>query len=418
MRHEVKNGLLTGIELVDNLRNALDEIHHQVRGHSSEDENSGNFTTEKDNLSACWKRLSELDNNLHEVLDTVLAEAMARDVINEVYQPRFESIDVVAQLKSDGLAPDRFPVKAKQAHMPYLKMDQQLLRYIHRNAVSNACKYGRQGELVLTLVSFNCETMEFELQVINSPGEGHEKLRELGNASEAVFEQGLRLHDNHRIKNRFVSAGDGAWIAQKCAKAMGGSCHIQFQKDLTLFSFKCPTEALFPKERVDTKSFEVPPNTIGVAVDDSKIQRKLLARIMGLVGVSDENMRVIGEQPADVFDIENVITDLLDQNRDSRILIIIDENLDYGGRGEEVVILSGSKIMKDILTALPPEDERRVFALIRSANDSAGDLATYLSRAHGFFPKAPMTRDRVREILAPLWAERFVHCESQPPASA
>jgi hypothetical protein len=115
----------------------------------------------------------------------------------------------------------------------------------------------------------------------------------------------------------------------------------------------------------------------------------------------------IGEKSSDVFEIEKVIVDLLDSHPTTKILILVDENLDYGGQGEEVVIMSGSKIMKDILTALSPEDERRVFALIRSANDSTSDLTTYLSRAHGFFPKAPVNQEKVRKILAPLWAERF-----------
>jgi hypothetical protein len=35
-------------------------------------------------------------------------------------------------------------------------------------------------------------------------------------------------------------------------------------------------------------------------------------------------------------------------------------------------------------------------------------VALYTSRTHGFFTKAPMQRDRVRDILAPFWADRFL----------
>jgi light-regulated signal transduction histidine kinase (bacteriophytochrome) len=233
-------------------------------------------------LSKCWRRLGDLDNNLHQVLDTVLAEAMARDVINEVYCPRFERIDVVALLQNTSSDVERFPVRALQTDLPFMKVDLQLLQYIHRNAVSNACKYGKQGDLVLTLVTLNQEQMELEVQVVNSPGPGHEELLGLGpKAGEAVFEQGLRLHENLRIKDRFISHGDGAWIAQKCAKSMGGSCNINFEAELTTFSFKCPTEPSTPVVALNTVDFEVPPFTYGVAIDDSKIQRKLMTRILG-----------------------------------------------------------------------------------------------------------------------------------------
>mmetsp|Transcript_126436 Transcript_126436/g.354044 ORF Transcript_126436/g.354044 Transcript_126436/m.354044 type:complete len:962 (+) Transcript_126436:88-2973(+) len=407
VRHEVKNGLLAGIELIDNIRNALDEVE---KGKNPVDQIrlSIDSLSDIEKRSTCWRRLSELDNNLHQVLDTVLAEAMARDVINEVYKPRYECVDVLANLRSASSNSERFPVRSRQADMPFLKLDQQLLHYIYRNAVSNACKYGKQGELVVTLVGYDKETMELEVQVINSPGPGHEELVGLGpQASQAVFEQGLRLHENLRIKDRFISHGDGAWIAQKCAKAMGGNCSIRFEDDLTIFSFKCPTEPLVPAVKIDTTNFVVPPDTFGVAVDDSKIQRKLMSRLLGLVGVAEENMTITGEKTSDIFGIEKLILKLLDSHPTAKILVIIDENLDYGGTGEEVVIMSGSKVMKDILTALPPEDERRILALIRSANDSTSDLAIYVSRAHGFFPKAPMTQDRLREMMAPLWAERF-----------
>jgi len=408
VRHEVKNGLLVGIELIDNLRNALDEIQKAKALESDADLALTTSGGTAENLSNCWRRLGELDNNLHEVLDTVLAEAMARDVINEVYHPRFESVDVVTLLRGACQHAERFPISTTQHDLPCLRLDPQLLRYIHRNAVSNACKYGKHGCTVATLVSFHSKTMEFELQVINSPGEGHDKLKALGDAaSDAVFEQGSRLHKDFRIKDRFISSGDGAWIAQKCARAMGGSCKIKFEDDLTLFSFRCPTEPVVPEDKIKTIDFEVPPETFAIAIDDSNIQRKLMSRILGLVGVKEEQKIVIGEKPSDVFEMEKIVMNLLKTKPDSKILCIVDENLDYGEKGQEVVIMSGSRILKDILTALPPEMERRVCALVRSANDSASDLATYLDRTHGFFPKAPMDRDRIREILAPLWAERF-----------
>jgi hypothetical protein len=34
------------------------------------------------------------DSQLHQTLDTVLAEAMARDIIHEVYEPRLERVNI------------------------------------------------------------------------------------------------------------------------------------------------------------------------------------------------------------------------------------------------------------------------------------------------------------------------------------
>ena len=86
--------------------------------------------------------MEELDVTLHEVLDTVLAEAMARDVTHEVYQPRRERLDVLCLFHNFGSKLDRderFPVVAVGPSIPYLMLDPQLLRYVHRNAISNAC---------------------------------------------------------------------------------------------------------------------------------------------------------------------------------------------------------------------------------------------------------------------------------------
>ena len=70
-------------------------------------------------------------------------------------------------------------------------------------------------------------------------------------------------------------------------------------------------------------------------------------------------------------------------------------------------IHSGSLIMKQVLENLPKDHISRLLILMRSANDSAVDIALYTSRTHGYFPKAIMQRDRTREILAPLWLKRF-----------
>jgi hypothetical protein len=85
----------------------------------------------------------------------------------------------------------------------------------------------------------------------------------------------------------------------------------------------------------------------------------------------------------------------------------VDENLDFLEADSEQVVLSGSNVLKEILHNLPPEDEARVLVLVRSANDSAKDVERYVERTHGFFPRALMQQERIREILEPLWNKRF-----------
>jgi hypothetical protein len=51
---------------------------------------------------ACWF-IKELDSQLHQTLDTVLAEAMARDIIHEVYEPWLERVNIKDVLAGSAL---------------------------------------------------------------------------------------------------------------------------------------------------------------------------------------------------------------------------------------------------------------------------------------------------------------------------
>jgi signal transduction histidine kinase len=177
----------------------------------------------------------DLEGTLHEILDTVLAEATARDVIHEAYEPQKEALDIRDELyKSIGSAAsaERFPVTISPPDMPRLWMDPQLLRYIHRNAISNAVKYGKRDGIIRTEVRYSPNTRVFELDVINQPGRHHADLVAMGPAaSRAVFRSRTRLHnsmgegdsdgENNFGKIGRLSAGDGAWIMEKCAKTLG-----------------------------------------------------------------------------------------------------------------------------------------------------------------------------------------------------
>ena len=421
-RHEVKNGLLAGIELCDSLRNAFDSIESQTADLSAhlkeiqDDVSScGSSSRRNEGKTLSKKYIGDLDSLLHETLDTVLAEAMAREVIHEVYRPRLERIDVKSIITTSAWGigeDDRFPLHVDK-DMPYLMLDPQLVKYIHRNAISNSCKYGKQDGVVATRLRYDKKGETLHLEVTNEPGTGHDILRMMGEeATEAVFKQGSRLHNALEAKDKRVSSGDGAWIVQKCARTLGGRCDIHFLEDCTIFTFECPASPLYVHDLQETKSFKVPAGTWGIAIDDSKVQRKLMNRILSHAGVEESKRAILGAEISDVPKLQNMLRGLLEADSNCKFLVLVDENLDFGIRGAKQEVLSGSKVMKEFLGNLPPSMEQRLLVLVRSANDSAEDVLGYLECTHGFFPKAPMQQDRVCEILAPLWADRFQKFDS------
>jgi hypothetical protein len=56
--------------------------------------------------------------------------------------------------------------------------------------------------------------------------------------------------------------------------------------------------------------------------------------------------------------------------------MIVDENLETSDESGNIVI-SGSQCIDNIRTRLPLEFERRMLAIVRSANDSTSDIALY-----------------------------------------
>lgn len=460
-RHEVKNGLLAAIGLVDTVRESF--VSHgnevtassafseymasrrrrvpQFSGESSSSQSSIVRNTSELSLAsseggsdegdrhprssgAVARSMAELDYTLREILDTVLSEAMARDVVHEVFEPRKERIDVVSVLNGPREAilssSERFPILAVPSPFPQLHLDPQILRYIHRNAVSNAVKYGQEGGQVTTEISYDNDKQEFEMKVINLPGDRHERLFMLdAEAVNSVFAAGTRLHET--LESSFSSldealvtssAGDGAWIMQKCARTLGGECRIEFQANKTVFSMNCPATACYPKQNKDVKdlkgkTFRLPENTWGIAIDDSGIQRKLLTRFLSLAGVEKSKRRVMGKDAEEVLGFNDFLEETIRENPNDNFLVIVDENLDILEGGAHQKTVSGSSLVKLLRERLNPNDEKRMLALVRSANDSAEDVALYKSRAHGFLPKAPLQKDRILELIQPWWLERF-----------
>ena len=263
----------------------------------------------------------------------------------------------------------------------------------------------------------------FKHQLLNEPGSFPSELLALGrhSANDFVFAQGCRLqpHTNSNSSvEKHESSGDGAWIMQKCAKTMAGLCHIMFEPMSTTFTFECPAEPELQTGPPPYLNFEVPSNTWAIAFDDTKIQLKIMHRLLGHIGVHESQCLLMGCKSADVELLEPTLLDLMAKNKDSKVLILMDELLDYNdiskGYDNNDGVYSGSLLLEQIISRLPAEYCSRLLAVMRSANDSAMDIAMYTSRTHGYFPKAVMQSDRTREIFYRLWNDHFEHPESAP----
>ena len=120
---------------------------------------------------------------------------------------------------------------------------------------------------------------------------------------------------------------------------------------------------------------------------------------------------MLGDGADEIKGFEDFVIKFMNSHKNDYVFMVVDENLDVQGEtSSESISISGSICVENIRRRLPYELERRLFALVRSANDSTSDIAIYNDRAHGFLPKAPIRREKVIETLAPLWLKRF------PPA--
>jgi hypothetical protein len=401
-RHEVKNGLLAALHLCESLQESL----HRAEGRDGASDAK---------LQNC---VTDLDWTIQEIFDTVMSEAMVRDVIHEVYEPKLERVDVETVLRAAGGVPkhERFPITTSST-LPLFRLDPQLLRYIHRNAITNACKYGEKGGLVQTQVHYAEARAQLRVDVINLPGFYHQKLREMGSkAGHAVFVAGRRLHTDFGDTATSAgpeeshSSGDGAWIMRQCARALGGDCSIRFEKERTVFSMQCPVH-LYKAPKALSKKYrqrELPSSVWAIAIDDSQVQRKLLNKYLSHLGIRKSRRVILGASDEECSTFVDVARRSIQENPLDRFLIIADENLEIvEDHSVSQGTVSGSLAVQELLGSLNPQDEKRVLALIRSANDSKDDVALYNSRSHGFIPKGPVRKDDVLVATLPFWFERF-----------
>lgn len=429
-RHEIKNGILSAIALLDHIREGVDRREEQEHprgpdnewaaeggGEESDGESSGS------NDTGMKESFSELESTLRDILDTILDQAMAREIVYGEYKPRNERMKVLEVLSSlRRRSSPRFPMRVNPDPLPELGLDRHLLRYIYRNAVSNACKYGHFEGIVETHLFYSPESKTFTMEVVNAPGDGHEELTKLSpDIIETVFSPGTQLRATRIVAGKAAqlvrneSSGNGAWIMQKCAEALGGKCSISFESKRTVFTFSCPVIANVAPDSRPTLSLEkefcLPVNTWGIVVDDSNVQRKLMDRFLSMAGIQDSRRRIYGRDAAEVYGMCDIVADLMAAHPKDKFILIADENLDIEDGGARHRTVSGSLCVEKLRQQLDRDTESRLLALIRSANDSMSDIELYKSRAHGYLLKEPMQKGKVLEMLRPWWVERFSKVE-------
>jgi hypothetical protein len=427
-RHEVKNGILAAIGLLDSLREGP-QRHSLVDTISKASD--AILTSEQDSViyDEC---LGELDNTLRDILDTIMDHAMSKEVIYEEYEVRKERIQVPEVLSAirrhTGTHSSRFSVVMEPKDFPTLGLDPRLLRYIYQNAVSNACRYGRLDGGIETFISYDADNKEFSMEVVNAPGPGHEKLLTLDQEEvrALVFSPGTSLHTKSEDEQSVTvvgSSGDGAWIMQKCARTLKGECGIRFEKDRTVFCFRCPARDYITIENegeilISCDFSTLPEGTWGIVIDDSGIQRKLMDRFLKVAGIEVEKRLMVGKDAKEIYGFCDLVVNLMRENPNDKFLVIADENLEVVEGAALSGTVSGSLCLKKILEELKPSEERRLLALVRSANDSSTDIAKYIARAHGFLLKAPIDKQGVLGAIKPWWIKRFPEERKPAPLSS
>jgi hypothetical protein len=159
----------------------------------------------------------------------------------------------------------------------------------------------------------------------------------------------------------------------------------------------------------ENNSLDIQSGVWAIGIDDSKIQRKLLRRFFSHAGVHEHHQIILGCNAEEISTFVQFVVDFVKSHPSDLFFIIADENLDLGGdySSSQYGMISGSKCIEKILCALQPDEEKRVLALVRSANDSLRDIALYSSRAHGYLPKVSPCAMNVKEMVYPLWMKRF-----------
>jgi len=392
-RHEVKNGVLAAISQVDAFKCEIRRLHEPV----------------------LERMLRSMRTGLSHTLETILSQAMARDVLHGNYVPRSAPCRIDEALGMDetmGISDEnatRFPITTMPEDLPIVDLDRRLLSLVHHNAVSNACKYGKRAGTVLTEIELRDDVVS--IRVINEPGPSHADMvrnfhSQGASFSSRVFAKGTQLHNaddqiDQANGTARVSKGDGGWIMKKCADALQGEATIRFEPERTVFELTCPAPTRLDESFLD--DVDLSQDVYALGVDDCEFQRMVLSEVFKNLGVPTERMQMLGSSDDEIRSVGSQLVALFDTIPPSAyVLLIIDENLDLSWPNTETV--SGSYAAMVARAQLSEANEARLLALVRSSNDSEADIKLYSERTHGFLCKAPAEPDRA--AILRLWVRR------------
>ena len=119
----------------------------------------------------------------------------------------------------------------------------------------------------------------------------------------------------------------------------------------------------------DVGAFHLPQGVWCIGIDDSKIQRKLLRRFFQHAGVREPYQVILGQNPEEISGFVEFVVDFVNRHPRDRFFLIADENLEMGNIANHETI-SGSECIKQRRSALDPEQESRLLALVWSATGS------------------------------------------------
>ena len=383
-RHEVKTSVIGALKQVDSIRS----YHEESSGASYASDSKRGFETMLDDLQS--GSLRHLKWYSRKRWRAKLCTGLCGQ--DGAHQDRRGAAP--ATQRQDTRRTRRSLCRLSPSVLPIVDLDPRLLTYIHRNAVSNACKYGKLGGPVMTEV--NLENHMLTLRVINEPGDGHERLRML--KTDRIFEKGARFHPQNPS---VVSKGDGAWIMRKCSHCLQGRCSINFEAERTVFELVCPAPERFDESYLE--KIRLDKDVWAIGVDDCEFQRMILTNMFENVGVPSSRTRVLGESASEIEQLADILQELMRSLPPmARVLAIVDENLDLPE--PSMVTLSGSYAIKAARERLPSE-ESRLLAVVRSANDSPDEVKLFSDRAHAYLTKMPTEPDRV--VIRREWYQRF-----------
>ena len=386
IKHEVKNGLFSTQSQIKVLK---DMYINAIQTNDVYKQEFHNNIIDKYN---------EVSFELDTTLQTILSETMAKDIINGEYiskKTRVNLINLISKIKGD-----RYKWFINPNNLPIILTDELLLFYIIRNAISNANKYGeKHGDIIINI---NINNTILEVSIINMPGDNHDELVKIDDPN-IIFNKGVRLHNIVDEKNNkhCSSSGDGAWIMRNCANICGGDCDIMFNSTHTKFTFKCEIEIAFEIE--DYKNFIFPQNTYIYIIDDSKIQRRFMEKYIKNIQSFNINIITLGNNEDEIENLYDYLFKNINDHKNSKHIIICDENLDYKINGS-LKTVSGSSVCEKLKNNII---NKNYITFIRSANDSKLDYKLYLEKADAILPKEPLTLYEIKEIILKMWFKHF-----------